>query len=49
MDKLIKKTQQAVKSGSKKEIKKDFDTLKKTDKKMDAKVEKCDMKMKKKK
>ncbi len=49
MDKLIKKVRQDVDKGKKKKAKKDISKLLKADKKFDAKVDKCDMMMKKKK
>ncbi len=49
MDKMIKKVQQDIKKGKKKKGEKDVSKLLKADKKFDAKVDKCDMMMKKKK
>lgn len=49
MDKQIKKVEKDVDAGKKKKAKKDIKKLLKMDKKFDAKLDKCDKVMKKKK
>jgi hypothetical protein len=49
MDKQIKKVKHDIDKGNKKKGEKDVKKLLKMDKKFDAKLDKCDMKMKKKK
>lgn len=49
MDEQIKKVKKDIDKGNKKKGEKDVKKLLKMDKKFDAKLEKCDMKMKKKK